>query len=175
MIRQANFIRLANYSDLEQITKIIKTVCQEMHLQGNDQWDDNYPVTADFANDIQKKELYVSEINGLVSGFICINYSQPEEYAKISWSSNQKPMILHRMAVAPDFRGGGIGSILLQFAEGIAQDSGVNYLRSDTNSLNDKMNALFRKLGYVFVGEMPAFGKKSPFNFYDKVLVHSEN
>ena len=166
-------IRQAMISDLKPIMKIVEKVCQEMHQQGNEQWDANYPRESDFCNDIQKKELYVDEMDGQVRGFICINYFEPPEYGRIHWSSNQKPMIIHRMAIASEFRNQGIGSGLLHFAEQLAQNNGIHYLRSDTNSANRKMNALFRKTGYTFVGEMPAFGKKSLFNFYDKILVSS--
>lgn len=170
LIRQADSIRLADFSDLEQIMRIIKAVCKEMRLEGNEQWDENYPRENDFLNDIQRRELYVSETNGAVCGFLCINDIEPEEYARINWSSHQKPLVLHRMAVASEFRGQGIASGLFQFAEKIALNKGMNYLRSDTNSLNSKMNALFVKMEYTFVGQMPAFGKKSLFHFYDKIL-----
>jgi Sortase and related acyltransferases len=170
MVRKTDIIRQADFSDLEAIMKIVEAVRQEMHIQGNEQWDENYPRETDFLNDIQKKELYVNETDGLISGFLCINYIEPEEYARIKWSSNQTPMILHRMAVGTEFRNRGIALMLLQFAEQLAQNNGVYYLRSDTNSSNLKMNALFQKTGYVFVGKMPAFGKKSLFHFYDKLL-----
>ncbi|HBE78507.1 MAG TPA: GNAT family N-acetyltransferase [Firmicutes bacterium] len=173
MIGQIELIRPAELNDLEPIMKVIRSVCQEMQREGNNQWDENYPQAADFIKDIGQKELYVSQINGLVSGFICINDYEPEEYARIHWSCNQKLMVLHRMAVAPDFRNQGIGAMLLRFAEQLAQKSGVHYLRTDTNSLNVKMNGLFRKLGFTFVGQMEAFGKEVPFNFYDKVLASS--
>lgn len=174
LIRQADIIRQADLSDIEEIMRIIKLVYREMHLEGNHQWDETYPQAVDFENDIRKKELFISEIHGRVGGFLCINHHEPEEYAQIHWSSHQTPLVLHRMAVASEFRGRGIGSVLLGFAEEFARKNGVTYLRSDTNSLNPKMNALFQKMGYSFVGQMHAFGKKVPFNFYDKVLAGSK-
>jgi GNAT superfamily N-acetyltransferase len=164
-------IRLAELSDLEQVVQIVKVVRLEMQREGNEQWGEDYPLAVNFMNDIEKRELYINEVNGLVGGFLCINHDQPEEYAQINWSGNERPIVLHRMAVAPDFQRRGIASMLCRFAEEFAQSSGINYIRSDTNSFNVKMNALFQKSGYNFVGQMPAFGKKSLFNFYDKVLV----
>lgn len=168
--RPADLIRQADLSDIEEIMRIIQTVCREMRLEGNSQWDETYPQAVDFEKDIRKKELFISEIHGRVGGFLCINHHEPEEYARIHWSSHQRPLVLHRMAVASEFRGCGIGAALLGFAEEFARKNGVAYLRSDTNSLNPKMNALFQKMGYTFVGQMPAFGKDNPFNFYDKLL-----
>ncbi len=170
IIRAADLIRQADLGDIEEIMWIIKTVCREMRLEGNLQWDDTYPQAVDFENDIRKKDLFISEIDGRVGGFLCINHHEPEEYARIHWSSHQRPLVLHRMAVASEFRGRGIGAALLGFAEEFSRKNGVAYLRSDTNSLNLKMNALFQKMGYTFVGQMHAFGKDNPFNFYDKLL-----
>lgn len=170
MTHQADLNRPADLSDIQEIMGIIQNVCREMRLEGNPQWDETYPQAVDFEKDIQKRELFISEIDGRVGGFLCINHHEPEEYAQIKWSSYQRPLVLHRMAVASEFRGRGAGAALLGFAEEFARKNGVAYLRSDTNSLNPKMNALFQKMGYTFVGQMPAFGKDTPFNFYDKLL-----
>lgn len=163
-------IRLAKLGDLESIMKIVKAVCQEMQIAGNDQWDDHYPQASDFIRDIEKHELYVAEIDKRITGFICINYLEPEEYQNANWAVNEKPMVLHRMAVNLGCRNQGIGTMLMEFAEELAQNKGVYYLRSDTYSLNPKMNALFQKLNYRFAGEINFRGKSNLFNCYEKVL-----
>lgn len=163
-------IRLAKLGNLESIMKIVKAVCQEMQIAGNDQWDDRYPQTSDFIRDIEKHELYVAEIDKRITGFICINYLEPEEYQNANWAVNEKPMVLHRMAVNLGCRNQGIGTMLMEFAEELAQNKGVYYLRSDTYSLNPKMNALFQKLNYRFAGEINFRGKSNLFNCYEKVL-----
>ena len=40
----------------------------------------------------------------------------------------------------------------------------------DTYSLNKKMNSLFKKCGYEFVGEMSFLGKEFAFYCYEKIL-----
>ena len=164
-------VRLARINDLDQIMLIVSAVIQEMRMAGNDQWDDNYPQITDFQTDIDKKDLYVSEINKQLTGFICINYLEPEEYQNVNWSVNEKPLIIHRMGVNPAYRNQGIGSILMNFAEELALSKGVNYLRSDTNSLNLKMNALFRKMNYQFAGEIPFFKKNEAVQLFRKGVV----
>jgi GNAT superfamily N-acetyltransferase len=163
-------IRLAEINDLEIIMKIVTAVIQEMQMADNNQWDKNYPHITDFRKDLDKNDLYVSEINEKIAGFICINYLEPIEYQNVNWSVNEKPIVIHRMAVNPVYRNQGIGSMLMNFAEELALSKEVNYLRSDTNSLNPKMNALFRKMNYQLAGEIHFLGKSSPFNCYEKVL-----
>ena len=135
-------IRKANMNDLESIMKIIKSTVEEMKTYNNTQWDENYPLEKDFVSDIKKQDLYIYEVDGEVAGFICLNYEEPEEYLGLNWSSNKKAMVIHRMAVNPNFRKTGIASKLVDFAEKLAVENNVSYLKSDTYSINSKMNLL---------------------------------
>lgn len=163
-------IRKANINDLEKIMKIIKATVEEMKGYNNTQWDENYPSDKDFVSDIKKQDLYVDEIDGEVAGFICLNYEEPDEYVGLNWSSNKKAMIIHRMAVNPSFRKKGIASKLVDFAEKLAEENSVSYLKSDTYSINSKMNALLTKYGFIKIGEMSFLGKEKSFYCYDKIL-----
>ncbi|KPI54976.1 acetyltransferase [Clostridioides difficile] len=163
-------IRKANMNDLEKIMKIIKATVEEMKDYNNTQWDENYPSDKDFVSDIKKQDLYVDEIDGDLAGFICLNYEEPEEYVDLNWSSNKKAMVIHRMAVNPSFRKKGIASKLVDFAEKLAEENSVSYLKSDTYSINSKMNAFLTKCGFIKIGEMSFLGKEKSFYCYDKIL-----
>ncbi len=63
-------------------------------------------------------------------------------------------MVIHRMAVNPSFRKTGIASKLVDFAEKLAVENNVSYLKSDTYSINSKMNLLLIKCGFIKIGEM---------------------
>ncbi|HCQ6326185.1 TPA: GNAT family N-acetyltransferase [Clostridioides difficile] len=163
-------IRKANMNDLESIMKIIKSTVEEMKTYNNTQWDENYPLEKDFVSDIKKQDLYIYEVDGEVAGFICLNYEEPEEYLGLNWSSNKKAMVIHRMAVNPNFRKTGIASKLVDFAEKLAVENNVSYLKSDTYSINSKMNLLLTKSGFIKIGEMSFLGKEKSFYCYDKIL-----
>ena len=137
-------IRKANMNDLESIMQIIKSTVEEMKTYNNTQWDENYPLEKDFVSDIKKQDLYIYEVDGEVAGFICLNYEEPEEYLGLNWSSNKKAMVIHRMAVNPNFR--------------------------KTYSINSKMNLLLTKCGFIKIGEMSFLGKEKSFYCYDKIL-----
>ncbi|WP_114108617.1 GNAT family N-acetyltransferase [Clostridioides difficile] len=163
-------IRKANMNDLESIMKIIKSTVEEMKIYNNTQWDENYPLEKDFVSDIKKQNLYIYEVDGEVAGFICLNYEEPKEYLGLNWSSNKKAMVIHRMAVNPSFRKTGIASKLVDFAEKLAVENNVSYLKSDTYSINSKMNLLLIKCGFIKIGEMSFLGKEKSFYCYDKIL-----
>jgi len=79
-------------------------------------------------------------------------------------------MVVHRLSVNPKLRRMGIASGMMQFADVLARSRGIRYMKTDTYSINPKMNALFLKCGYKLIGEMSFLGKEKPFNVYEKLL-----
>lgn len=160
----------AKTKDIPQIMEIIKKTVEEMKTYNNTQWDENYPQAIDFAQDIEQGDLYVEREDDVIAGFICVNYIEPEEYNDLPWSKNERCMVVHRMAVNPECRNQGIGSKLMNFAEELATKNDISYLKTDTYSINTKMNSLFKKFDYKIVGEMIFLGKEAPFYCYEKSL-----
>lgn len=167
-------IRKASMSDIENIMKIIKKTIEEMSTYNNTQWDENYPRKEDFINDIQKENLFVLERKENLAGFVCINKIEPAEYGGLNWTLNESTMIIHRMAVDLNYRRMGIGTELLKFAEEFALKNNIRYLKTDTYSVNIKMNSLFKKCGYKFIGEINFLGKEKLFYCYEKILVKNK-
>jgi len=161
-------IRKATMNDLDSIIDILQKIIIEMHKDNNFQWDEDYPQAKDFANDIERGDLFVSVRENTVVGFICINRDQPIEYQVLKWSSAENEFVIHRMGVSPCCSNTGIGAELIGFADELAKSFGVKCLKTDTNSLNTKAQRLFRKNGYNFVGEICLPGKDTPFYCYEK-------
>ena len=78
--------------------------------------------------------------------------------------------MIHRMAVSPDYRKVGVGFELVVFGDELAIKNNIRYLKTDTYSSNVNAQALFEKLGYIFVGEMSFLGKEKPFYCYEKMI-----
>ncbi|WP_432205161.1 GNAT family N-acetyltransferase [Cetobacterium somerae] len=166
-------MRKAIKTDIIKIMQIIGATVDEMKSYGNDQWDENYPQSENFFKDIEAGNLYVDEWENEIRGFICVDYTEPLEYKNVQWRSSNKAMVIHRMAVNPIFRKQGVGISLLQFAENLAVEHKINYLKTDTYSINDKMNSLFKKFNFQLVGKINFLGKLNPFYCYDKLIVEN--
>lgn len=164
-------IRKASLNDINNIMDIIKSTVEEMKIYNNTQWDENYPQPIDFTEDVESGDLYVQDEDGKIKGFICVNYIEPTEYENLSWESKDKAMVIHRMAVNANYRQQGVATKLMNFAEELALENNVVYLKTDTYSINTKMNSLFKKCGFNLVGEMSFLGKEKPFYCYDKLLI----
>lgn len=163
-------IRIARYDDIEQILNIVKETIEDLQKEGNYQWGDDYPTKEYFLEDIKNASLYIFERNNEVAGFICLNKQEDEAYKKLNWQKQGEAIVIHRFAVKRSYQNQRIGSKLLEFAENLARNKGINYLKVDTNSKNKKMNAFFQKHGFKFVGQIYLRKVPDPFNCYEKVL-----
>jgi Sortase and related acyltransferases len=163
-------IRHAAEADLPAIMEIIAAVVLQMREEGSDQWDEGYPARANFRADIEHGCLYVDAEGEELRAVACFNRDEPAEYAPIQWSREEAAIVIHRLAVHPTHRNRGIAKELFRFAEELARRDGTSYIRSDTYSLNTRMNALFAKMGYRRTGVIRFLGRRSDFYCYDKVL-----
>ena len=57
-------LRLATYADIPAILKIVEAVLPLMKDAGNPQWDESYPLAANFEDDLALNQLWVAVING---------------------------------------------------------------------------------------------------------------
>lgn len=165
-------IRKATLQDVPGIMNILRETILEMHSYGNQQWDENYPQESDFLSDIERGELYIAKRDGNLAGVICINNIEPFEYKELPWSLESSALVIHRMAVSLAYRKQNVGLELVAYAEKLASQLGINYVKTDTYSLNIKAQNLFQKNDYKFVSTMRFLGKKEPFFCYEKVLAH---
>lgn len=162
-------IRRAEIKDLDAIMQLVKAVVPLMRESGNLQWDEYYPNIAVFQKDVEREQLWVAEIDNDIAGVAAITTDQDAEYAQVGWDLNETAIVVHRLAVSPDYQGRGIAKALLLQAEQEAVENHIGVLRIDTNSHNQGTQALFPKLGYVFAGEIGlAFRPGLRFFCYEK-------
>jgi GNAT superfamily N-acetyltransferase len=161
--------RLATESDLPKIMGIVKQIVVEMSTSNNRQWDETYPLPDDFLQDINTKSLYILEEDTQLKGFISINEECPQEYNELNWKAEDF-LVIHRLAVNLANRKEGVATTLMQFAEQLAKERGIKFLKSDTSELNVGMNRLFNKLQYVKVGQIELGEKEFRFNGYEKEI-----
>jgi ribosomal protein S18 acetylase RimI-like enzyme len=147
-------IRLATSDDIPNIMQIVRRVVPLMRASGNLQWDDRYPNPEVFAQDVQLSQLWVADVDGTLAGMAAITTNQSPEYAQVGWDIRELAIVVHRIAVDPDFAGRGIAIALMQQAETVARERGIAKLRVDTNTQNQVTQRLFPKLGYTFAGEI---------------------
>jgi ribosomal protein S18 acetylase RimI-like enzyme len=133
---------------------LVRRVVPLMRAAGNLQWDATYPNAGVFERDIELGQLWVAEIGDSVAGVAAITTDQEPEYAQVGWDVKEPAVVVHRLAVDPEFRGAGVAGALMMKAEEVAVERGIQVLRVDTNTQNEATQRLFPKLGYVLAGEI---------------------
>ena len=77
--------------------------------------------------------------------------------------SGMKRRMSHRanfaISVAKSEWGSGIGSALLEKCISFAKDNGIEIINLDTRSDNIRAISLYKKFGFIKIGQMPAFSK----------------
>jgi ribosomal protein S18 acetylase RimI-like enzyme len=147
-------LRLATHSDLPALIVLIRRVVPLMRASGNHQWDDDYPNKEVFSRDIDRAELWVAEIDSAIAGVAAITTEQEPEYAQADWDASALAIVVHRLAVDPDYRSAGVGTALMLHAEVVARQRGIAFVRVDTNTENPATQRLIPKLGYRAAGEI---------------------
>lgn len=147
-------IRAATREDIPALMALMRKVVPLMRAAGNLQWDDSYPNEDVFDRDIEKSYLWVAEIDDAVAALAAVTTDQEPEYAEVGWDIQEQAIVVHRLAVDPDFRGAGVASALMRKAEDLAKERGIKVLRVDTNTNNEATQKLFPKLGYSLAGEI---------------------
>lgn len=166
-------IRRATPQDLDAVMGIVATTVEDMKAYDNEQWDQHYPNRDRFTQDIAQKSLYVATEGMDLCGFITVDTIEPEEYAEQPWHDQSPCKVIHRFAVASHRQGQGWASRLETYAVGLARESGIHYLKTDTHSTNLKMQQFLTHKGYVRAGTMRLPGHLKDYYCYDKILVIS--
>lgn len=163
-------IRRATMYDLKKIMYVVDEVKEDMQKQGNDQFDDTYPVEKHFREDIKNGHLYVRSSGIDIAGIMCINNEEFSSGAHLPWSKVTPCTAMYRLIVSKYHRKRGIARELIASAEEISIREGLNYVKAATYELNVPMINLFDKLNYKLVGKVVIESKPLPFYFYEKIL-----
>tara|TARA_Y100001968_G_C19354540_1_gene716462 strand:- start:125 stop:673 length:549 start_codon:yes stop_codon:yes gene_type:complete len=166
-------IRKAIEHDLIFVMSMIKSCTENMISNHIFQWNEKYPNSGVFLEDIYNEHLYVLISNNKeIIGCVSITYEMDDFYKNIDWiSPSNKNIYVHRLAVHPNHQGQGYAKKIMKFIEEKGIKNMCESIRLDTFSMNKRNNALYKKIGYEKLGQI-YFRDQSelPFNCYEKPL-----
>lgn len=135
-----------------------------------------YPTEETAREALDQDELYVGEYQGKICGSAIINQKQLDIYKKVDWkypAADDEVLVLHTLTIDPDLARRGLGQAFVRFYERLALEKACPYLRFDTNVINSRAQALYKKMGYEIVGrEISVFNgiKNVTFLMLEKAL-----
>jgi ribosomal protein S18 acetylase RimI-like enzyme len=157
-------IELCSENEAEEIFKIYNDCRRAMQSAGIFQWQNDYPALENIKQDIQDKTLFGYYKNGKCLGAVCVSTFQDEEYKEINWQGpDENIIVIHRLAVNPDFQAKGIARLLMDFAEDYAKKENYSAIRLDSYSQNQRALKFYENRGYQKRGECFFAGRDMPF------------
>lgn len=168
-------IRLAMQEDLPRIMEIVDGALKVMNENGNEQWNQNYPLVEHYQGDLDNKELFVYEEESLILGAVTISTKAHSEYHLINWSfPNIDALTIKRLVVSLNARKKGVSDKLFDYAELVAKESASIYLKTDTFSKNNAAQKLFKRMGFTFVQDKFVEEKNESLLYFEKHLGNSK-
>ena len=169
--------RPATLADLDRILTIVGEARRFLKENGLPQWQSEYPARNNFEQDIAHGWCHVFMADGLVVGMTSVCLVPEENYRLIeqgAWmTQGEDYAVIHRFAMAEEYRGRGLSTEMLSFSESSCRMSGCPSIRVDTHPNNKSMRALLEKHGYAYCGMIYLDGVRSPDMArvcYEKVL-----
>lgn len=165
----AEDFRLADVSDFAAVQSLFKQAISKMQAEQIDQWDEIYPDQAILAADIERRQMYLLVIDGVIAAAVVLNEYQDEEYATGNWAFlDGRIAVIHRLCVHTGFQDAGVGKRTIQLAEALLASQGYAAIRLDSFLENPKALQLYRRLGYRPAGIVRF--RKGEFQLFEKML-----
>lgn len=154
--------RPASENDLPAIREIVLDAKAQLREHRVDQWQGPYPTDEDFLRDINRGECHVVLHGDEIAAVFTVSVLPESEYDEIrdgKWTAGMDACVLHRCAVRACWRGTGMASEMLRFAETCCLESGRRCLRTDTHPKNRGMLRLLSENGYRYRGNISISGE----------------
>ena len=149
--------RAAGEEDLPRVMEIVRDAQASLKKHRVDQWQDGYPREENFRFDMARGECFVLLHGEEIAGFFTLSAREEPSYAAISdgkWTEGMACCVLHRAAVAKEWRGSGMAEKLMSCVEQQARALGLRCIRTDTHKKNKPMQTLLRDCGYRYRGNI---------------------
>ena len=168
--------RTACEADLPDILRIVEDARASLRRHHVDQWQGPYPAAEHFRFDIDRGECFVVLHGEEIAAFFTLSTREESTYAGITdgkWTEGMAYCVLHRSAVAKEYRGSGMAEAMLRFVEEQARVFGLRCIRTDTHRKNKPMQQLLRSRGFRYRGNLRIVcepGHDDARQAYEKVL-----
>lgn len=149
---------------------IIDFAIASRKADGSQQWQDGYPNRQTIEADIHHKFAYIlQDREGQIAAYAAVIDEPEPAYEQLNtWLNSQTYITIHRVAIAPEFKGQGIATHIFHQIHELAIQKGFQNIKVDTNFDNLPMLHILQKLQYTYCGEV--YFRGSPRRAYQKVL-----
>jgi GNAT superfamily N-acetyltransferase len=117
-----------------------------------------------FVDQIPRGEVLIGRIEGRPAGTFILQWSDP------FWWGERPPNAgyIHKLAVRTAYKGRGVGTEMLRWAEAKARSEGKKFLRLNCIAEDKGIRDYYEKAGFTYLKDVP--GPKALASLYEKAL-----
>lgn len=147
-------LTLAKWEEVTACVEILTAGRNFQREQGFVQWPDGYPGKEEVEEDIRTGKGFVAKEDGVIAAYLYIGFDGDPAYPAIkgAWHLDAPYGVIHRIAVAPAFRGKGLVGQIFRLAEEHCIRNSFFNLRIDTDEANLRMRHILQKNGFSYCG-----------------------
>ena len=165
----------AGLEDIPRIMEIVDYARYTLKKHGVDQWQGDYPSQEQLRQDAEGGELYVLRHGEEIAAFFFLTDKPEHSYEDITdgkWTPDIPYCVLHRAAVAKEYRGSEMAEYMLRCVEELTRQLGGRAVRVDTHKKNKSMQNLLRSNGFRYRGNVLAneYGHDPARQAFEKIL-----
>jgi ribosomal protein S18 acetylase RimI-like enzyme len=161
--------RKARASDLQEVMALFRAATLAMAAQGIPQWDEIYPSAEIVQEDIDREQMQVGLVDGIIAVVFVLEPCQEGDYESANWQYPAEHfVVLHRLCVHPGFQGQGVAKQAMDYLEQDVRNRGISCIRLDAFPQNPVAIRLYESRGYGKAGEITY--RKGLFFLYEKNL-----
>ncbi len=164
----------ASQADFNAVCSLYQSVCAVMAKDPSPQWVwGEYPSEEILQKTLDAGTLYIAKEDGALLCAVTVDTNFDPEYADVNWLFGVKPGAFHRLAIAPEAQGKGLGKKVLAAVCDILRSQSCDTLRIDTYSPNANAQKLYASMGMRKAGEVKFFHRELPFYCFELPLMEN--
>jgi GNAT superfamily N-acetyltransferase len=144
---------------LATVLRLRREATAWLQSQGQDQWATDFPDTetmiAGFQRDLQERSTWFALADNAEEVLATITINQRTHPGLWSPEEEASALFLHRLTLARNAAGGGVGAWLLDFAGEQAEQAGLPWLRLDAWTTNERLHRYYQGQGFRLVRVVP--------------------
>ena len=165
------FLTKATAADFAAVCALYEAVCAGMADSSSPQWVwGEYPNEELLRKSLDAGTLYIAKEDEKLLCAVTIDTCFDEEYKSVNWLFGTKPGAFHRLAIAPDQQGKGLGKQAIDAVCDILRSQSCDTLCIDTYANNLAAQKLYTRIGMRKAGEVTFFHRPLPFYCYELPL-----
>lgn len=142
--------RVARAEEADQVRQVLLDAAGRLQAQGQPMWQPDELGDAQIRPDVLAGRFHVAVLEGHIRAVVKLQIDDPLFWPELPPRS---ALVVHRLAVAPDWAGRGLAQFMLDQAQACARQQGLPSLRLDCESSRPALRQVYLQYGFQWLDD----------------------